>query len=77
MDTSLLVITVGFATLGVAIVMLAATNINRRRLDSMIGTNSSKSLEQRLMELSKAHEELAASVSELKLTVQTILSLLH
>jgi hypothetical protein len=77
MDTTLLVITVGITTLCAAIVMLAATNINRRRLDAMIGTNSSKSLERRLMELSEAHEELAASVNELKLTVQTILSRLR
>jgi hypothetical protein len=46
MELSLLVMTVSVATLCVAIVMLATTNINRSRFDAMIGNESSESLEQ-------------------------------
>jgi hypothetical protein len=77
MDLSLLLMTVSVATLCVAIVMLAATNINRCRLDAMIGKKSSESLEQRLMGLAKSHEELAASVTELKTIVQSIVEKLN
>ena len=73
MDTSLLIITVGFAILCVAIVLLATANIDRHELDTMIGNRSTRSLEERLIELSQGHEELAASVYELKQTVQMIL----
>jgi hypothetical protein len=74
MGLSLLLMTVSTATLCTAIVMLAATSINQRRLDAMIGNQSTESLEQRLMGLSTSHEELAANVDELKHTVQSILT---
>ena len=71
-DTSLLIITVGLFTPCLAIAM-RATSTNQRRHDAMFGDRSTRSLEQQLMELSRGHEELAASVDELKQTVQTIL----
>jgi hypothetical protein len=76
-DLSLLLITVSAATLYTAIVMLAATNINRRRLDAMIGNKSSDSLEQRLIGLSESHKQLASCVGDLRVTVHSILTKLE
>jgi hypothetical protein len=73
MNFSLLSLTVWLGTLCVSIVMLAVTNINKRRLDSMIGNKCTESLEQRLFGLSKSHEDLVTSVAGLKLTIQSIL----
>jgi two-component sensor histidine kinase len=77
MELSLLMMTVSVATLCVAIVLLAATSINRSRLDAMTDNEASKSLEQRLAGLARSHEELAASVTELKAIVQSIMEKLN
>ena len=76
-DLSLLLITVSAATLCTAIVMLAATSINKRRLDAMIGNKSSASLEQRLIGLSESHRQLASSVDDLRVAVNSILKKLE
>jgi hypothetical protein len=74
MNFSLLSLSIGLGALCVSIVMLAVTNMNKRRLDSMIGNKCNESLEQRLLGLAKSHEDLATSVVELQHTIQSILN---
>jgi hypothetical protein len=63
---------VQFFTLCAAVITLVTVNVNRRRLDMVIG-NSSQSLDVRLSQLTQSYDEMAHSVAELEIAVTAII----